>query len=496
MFAKSNDHICVSFTDDVIRVVEVKGAGASAKVAKVSSRDVKGLSELDLPKVIRSAVSGFNLKASTVITIVPSNSVTTKNIEIPSTNPEEIKSIVSLQAGRHTPFSREEIQIGYVNLGVFKPGFSKVLLVIANKETLKKQMDAFEKAGMKIKKTVFAPESIANFYARVINLPDSSKVAGIIDVGNSSTDLIIALNGKALFTRNIAIGKSQLSMEGPGAKDRLIDEIKKTVDAYQSEDIAQVPTQYVLTTDDVNTKEIQELLKSKFGWETRIAAYLDGVKMSPDVSKKLSMEFSNSSFLDVISSAFRAGSLQVNLVPEEFELQETIEEQGKEVFRLFALGFICLVLFACMLYIKIYFRDSALKSLKEKYKETHNQVVDLENKNIKAMVMEKFLASRMMSLDVINELYRNIPREIYLTSISMSENGTVTVQGISDVTSLVYDLVVTLKESALFKSVDITSTSSKKDRGKDVSVFDMVLKLQSAEDEASKIETGTAEAKP
>lgn len=494
MFSKNKDHVCISFTDDIIHVVEVKGVCASAKVTKVSSRDVKGLSESDLPKVIRSAVSGFNLKASTLITVIPSNSVTTKNIEIPSTNPEEIKSIVSLQAGRHTPFSREEIQIGYVNLGVFKTGFSKVLLVIANKGILKKQMAVFEKAGMKIKKTVFAPEGIANFYAQVINLSDSSKVVGIIDVGNSSTDLIIALNGKALSTRNIAIGKSQLSMEGPGAKDRLLDEIKKTVDSYQSEDIEQLPAQYVLTTDDINTKEIQEALKSKFGWEAQIMAYLDGIKMTPDVSKKLSVEFSNSSFLDVISSALCIGSLQVNLVPEEFELQKTIEDQGKEVFRLFALGFICLVLFACTLYIKIYFRDSALKSLKEKYKGTHDQVVNLENKNINAMVMEKFLGSRMISLDVINELYRNIPREIYLTSISMNENGSVTVQGISDVTSLVYDLVVTLKESALFKSVEIISTASKKDRGKDVSVFDMVLKLQSAEDDAPKTET--SEAKP
>ncbi len=488
MFNKSNNRICISLTDDVIRVVEVKGAGAAAKVTRVSSRDVKGLSETELPKVIRSAVAGFNLKSSLVISVVPTNSITTKNIEIPSTNPEEIKSIVSLQAGRHTPFSREEIQIGYVNLGVFKATFSKVLLVIANKATLKKQMTAFDKAGIKIKKTVFSPESIAYFYGQVIPLADSSKVVGVIDVSTFSTDLIITLNGKALSTRNIAIGKSQLSMEGPGAKDRLVDEIKKTVDAYQSEDIEKLPSEYILTTDDLNTKEIQDALKSKFGWEARIGVYLDGIKATSDVSKKISIEFASSSFLDVISSALCVGSLQVNLVPDEHELQKSIEDQGKEVFRLFAMGFICLVLFACMLYIKIYFRDSALKGLKTKYKGTHDQVVDLENKNINTMVMEKFLKSRMISLDIINELYRNIPREIYLTSISMNESGHVTVQGISDVPSLVYDLVVTLKESALFKSVDITSTSSKKDRGKDVSVFDMVLKLQSAEDDAPKTE--------
>ncbi len=488
MFAKSNDYICVSLNDDVVRIVEVKGAGTFAKVTRVVSRDVKGLSEFDLPKVIRSAISGFNVKGSTVLSVVPANSVTTKNIEIPSTNPEEIKSIVSLQAGRHTPFAREEIQVGYVNLGVFKSNFSKVLLVIANKSTLKKQIDAFEKVGVKIKKILFAPEGMANFYSQVVSVTDSSKVTGIIDIGNYSTEFVISLNGKALSTRNIAVGKAQLSMEGQGAKDRLVDELKKTVDSYQSEDIEQVPSSYVLTTDDMNTKEIQEALKLKLGWDARIAPYIDAIKTTSDVTKKLTTDFSANSFLDIISSTLGVGSLQVDLIPEEFELKKTIEDQGKEVFKLFALGFICLVLFACMIYIRVYFHDVALNNLKKKYKGTHEQVVSLENQSMNAMVLENFLGTRMVSLDVINELYRNIPREIYLTSISLNEDSTIKVQGISDVPSLVYDLVVTLKDSALFKSVDITSTSSKKDRGKDVSVFDMVLKLQSAPDE-----TGTEE---
>lgn len=486
MFAKSNDQICVSLSDDFVRVVEVKGAGALAKVTRVVSRDVKGLSDLDLPKVIRSAVSGFNIKSSSILSVIPASSVTTKNIEIPSTNPEEIKSIVSLQAGRHTPFAREEIQIGYINLGVFKSSYSKVLLVIAKKDILKKQMAAFDKAGLKIKKILFGSEGIANFYSQVVSVADSSKVIGIADIGSHSTDFVIALSGRSMFTRNIPVGKSHLSIEGQGAKDRLVEEIKKTVDSYQSEDIEQAPSSVVFTTDDAVTKEIEEALKSKFGWETKIASYVDNIKASGDVTKKLSSELAGASFLDLIASGLSADFLQVNLIPEEVELKKSIEDQGKEVFKMFRMAFICLVLFACILYINIYFHQEALNKLKKKYQNTHNEVVSLENRSINAMAMENFLKNRMVSLDIVNELYRNIPQEIYLTSISMNEDSTITVQGVSDVPSLIYDLVVTLKESALFKSVDITSTSSKKDRGKDVSVFDMVLKLHSAPDEPEK----------
>ena len=68
----------------------------------------------------------------------------------------------------------------------------------------------------------------------------------------------------------------------------------------------------------------------------------------------------------------------------------------------------------------------------------------------------------------------------------MDENGTVSVQGISDIASLVFNLGTTLKESKIFKSVEIKSTTAKKDRGKDVSAFEITLKLLSASDDTAK----------
>jgi Tfp pilus assembly PilM family ATPase len=486
MFAKSNDHIAISLSDDFVRVVEVKGNGTAAKITRASSRDIKGLTDSDLPKVIHSALNGFNTKASSVYYVIPANITTTKNIEIPSTNPEEIKSIVSLQAGRHTPFSREEIQISYINLGVFKANYTKVLLVIANKGVLKKHLETLEKSGVKVKKILFAPEGISQFYSTVLSVADSARVIGIIDVGSHSTDFMFSMNGRTLTSRNISIGKSHLTAEGPAGNARLIDELKKTLDAYQSEDIDQAPASYILTTDDAHTKSLQADTKEKLGWDVRVIPYIDGVKTSPDALKKMSAEYSGSSFLDIISCAVSVNSLQVNLVPEELELRKSIEDQGKEIFKFAILGFICLVLFACTLGIKIYYQNEILDHLRSKYKGSHEQVVDLENRSMNAMVMQNFLSDRMMSLDVINELYRNIPDQIYLTSVVMNEDGTVLVQGVSEVPSLIYNLGVTLKESALFKSVDITSTSSKKDRGKDVSVFDITLKLHKAEETEDK----------
>jgi len=242
------DYVALSLNENVLKISQIKIVGNNLKVMNISVQDLSGIEPDDLPKTIQSSVSKFNVKSSQVVYIVPHGITTTKNIEIPSINPEEIKSIVNLQAGRHTPFSREEIQIGYVNIGVYKSNYTKVLLVITNKSTLKNQLSILEKAGLKIKKVLFAPEGIAGFYSNLLNMSTDEGPVGIIDVGNKSTDFVVVLKGMAITSRSIPVGKANLISEGPAAKDKLIDELKKTIEDYQREDIDQTPQNYIITS--------------------------------------------------------------------------------------------------------------------------------------------------------------------------------------------------------------------------------------------------------
>ena len=71
---------------------------------------------------------------------VPANAATAKNIEVPSSDPEEIKSIINLQAGRHTPYSREEVLISYINLGLNAFNNTRLLLVIVHRNMVKERI--------------------------------------------------------------------------------------------------------------------------------------------------------------------------------------------------------------------------------------------------------------------------------------------------------------------------------------------------------------------
>ena len=101
----------------------------------------------------------------------------------------------------------------------------------------------------------------------------------------------------------------------------------------------------------------------------------------------------------------------------------------------------------------------------------------LENTISKTRVLRQFLEMRTVPLETIHELYRIIPEEIYLTSINMDDAGNLALQGVSDSMSKVFSFVTALEDSPLFDGVKTKSTASKKDRGKDVATFEIVMKV-------------------
>ena len=145
--------------------------------------------------------------------------------------------------------------------------------------------------------------------------------------------------------------------------------------------------------------------------------------------------------------------------------------KGGEVRRAGVLGWIALVLIGCIFGLKIYFQASFLNKLKNHYEATHAEVEALQRQSAKIKIIQGFLNKRMASLDVISELHHYLPQEIYLTSVVMDEEGRVIIQGVSDAAARVFNLGATLKESPLFESVDIKSTTARKSEGQEATSF-------------------------
>ncbi len=469
---------CFQLTEEFLRAAYFKGG----ECLHASVHDVRGVADEEIAKIFKNLTGQLRLKKNLpVILVIAPGATTNKNIEIPSVDREEIKSIINLQAGRHTPYSREEILVDYINIGVFQRNYSKVLLVIINRNIIKKPLNLLTQVNLKLNQVLFAPEAIAHFYTGAFHLEKSAAPTGIIDIANTSTDFIIIFQGAAITCRSIPVGFDHLIKEGQAGADRLLGELKKSIEAYQGEDIEKPPQEYFLTTNHAKCQELLPLLKSFLKGDVSIGSYLPYVKINLAAGKMA--EESNDSLLSVIASGRFAGNCRIDLVPEEVKMQRNIEAQGREVITS-AILTVLIIVSLCIFFVnKIYFKSTILNHLKANYSSTHKEAEVLEQLSEKTRIVKDFMNSRLASLDVIKELYNLIPNEMYLNNITIDDKGTIVIQGTSESMSRVFGLVTALENSKMFKEAKTNSTSAKKERGKDVAAFEITFRLESAKDE-------------
>jgi len=482
MFGADKKYLTISINDGVIKVAQGSSSGNIERVARGIFDAAAGPDEA--AKTLKTLLSSFNRKLP-VICVVPASAASAKNIEVPSNDPEEIKSIINLQASRHTPYSREEVLISYINLGLSASNNTRILLVIAHRDTVKERISILEKSGLDVEKVLFAPEAEARFYAKALNPKKDASACGIIDFSLNATTYIVIAKGTLLFVRHIPVGIKAI-MEAPDATAKLQDEIMKSMDAFNQEAGKEAPNSYIVTTKHEAVGNILASLKDTLGIEFQVNAFVNLIKGSGDVRKKLQSDFADDSFLDVISPASSVSKSEIDLMPDEMILKKNVERQSKEAIKTGLAAVIIMVLIIAMAMSKIYFKDTFLNhNLREQFAPQKAQVQALELQMNKVKLVRGYLETRMTSLDIIHQLYELTPTTIYLSSINMDEDGTVSIDGVSDTMPGVFDYVKSLNNTTLFVQAKAKSASIKKDNGKDVAAFEIEFKLNTSKEPAA-----------
>ncbi len=473
MFGTNKRYLSFSLNETIIKLAQVTSSGVVEKVARASAADS---SVESLGSSLKTLLNGFDRKAS-VVCVIPASIATSKTIEVPSADPQEIRSIINLQASRHTPYSREEVLIGYINLGAGAANHTKILLVIVHRNVIKDRLNVLEKVSLNPDKILFVPEGIGRLYSKGLALKRESAPVGVIDVALTSVNFLAVARGSVVFSRSIPIGVKQL-VDSQESVNKLLEEINKSMAAYNSEDAVTPIESFVLTTDSDVVKNLPPSLIETLKTDVRFSPYVNFINAG-SVKNKLLVDFADDSFLDVIASVTTIGKHEVNLMPEEMVIKKNVEKQSQEAIKTVAAAFIILVLLGASMMSKIYFKESFLnRNLKEKYASQSQEVSQLQERLNKLNIVKGYLQERMVSLDIIRELYRVTPSQIYLNTISVDEDGSLTMSGISDSLSRVFSYVKTLSDSPMFKNVKTKSTATKKDNGKDVAAFELNLQLK------------------
>ena len=117
-----------------LKLIQVQQVKRDKKISMIKAMDVGSLSDEELALKISDLAVELKIDSRYLILSIPRHLTTTRNLDLPSANPLEIKDMIELQIGKQTPYASDEVIKDYQILGSNADGYSKVLLVIVHRD--------------------------------------------------------------------------------------------------------------------------------------------------------------------------------------------------------------------------------------------------------------------------------------------------------------------------------------------------------------------------
>lgn len=468
----NQEMVGVNFNGNNLKIAHIKIFPNKKEVINLLDLDITSLSDIDIAKNVQVAIGALKNKKVEVIDVVATQAVITKNIEIPSIEKKEIKEILNLQAGRHTPYSREEIIVDYVEIGTYKHSYTKVLLVIVARSVVKRHYEILERAGFRLKRALLASEGLAWAVSKALKLEAENVPVNILHVDENFTDFSIILKSKVIFIRSIPIGTFQLKNEKEVYQIKFVDEIKRSLEAYLGGDIEISPHMLILTGAEEELKEIEHLLNITMHFPIKVLPYSSIFNIS-ELARGAISKARQTSFFDIIAPMVNYPEMKIDLIPEEARVRRFIEERGKGLIKtgIFILTILVVTFFILM--SKIYFKGMQINKLESKYSTINREAKELEKDLLKVGLVRNYLNSRGYSLEVLTELHGLVSEDMQLNEIRY-EGDKFSVKGSADSMSGVFSFVDRMEKSKYFKEVKTRYTTKRKDGLRDLTDFEII----------------------
>lgn len=216
LFSSTSDFFALDIGSTAIRLVQLKGSGQTKSLARYGSIALdKGVSLSDSPahmsqlqNAIRQLMTQTGVSTKNVAVGIPSSKMFSTVVDFQNLSLKELESAIKYQADQFIPTAPDESKIDWQVIGQspLDPTKIEVLLASVTKKYGEGRLNILESMGL----NVIAMEPDAFGLGRALASPNSQDATLIIDMGASSTDLVVTFGGALRLSRSIPIGGDTL----------------------------------------------------------------------------------------------------------------------------------------------------------------------------------------------------------------------------------------------------------------------------------------------
>ncbi len=472
---RSGGKTVLSLDGQWLKLVHVGGLGSARTVDLALAESVQGLED---PEVLKSLTQKIHeevgLDPGLVLIANPSQFTTVRMSSLPSTDPDEIRQIVELQAERYTPYAKEEILTGFKVIDQDANGYSRVLLAISHRDVVGRSVTMAEGLGWGVTHVGSDLEGLANWYLLSGNEAHSPSGAVLLaDVDRGTTTLLILKEGRPYFHRSIACGVSHLAADAIGGTTTLVGEFQRSLEAFEGEGFNFTLSEVILTGLAERVTGLKESLQQTLNLPTSILPTASHLPLSPEA--KAQLEAGEVSFAGLIGLGL--GPSHLDLTPPSVRLRRAFESRARALVMLGGQVAAVLLLLCCL---------ALEKSIRIQH--THAQVAQEATllareaegvgKSLDQLhVIQGRLHQRGQLLEILATLSDRLPPEIRLDSLAFSGGEGIVLKGVSSELPKVYELVSELGKLPLFTEVTTRRVSKRKQEDSSVTDFEVACSL-------------------
>lgn len=479
-FRKKKEIAVVEIGNDWLKILVNTPQGRSGVVSRGYFRRLNEINE-PMPQALAKVLKGLRLENATVITYLPRHLVTVRALEFPSVDREEIENMVSLQVGKQTPYSKEEIVSSHKIVDSQREGYTRVILVIARRNIVSERIEALQKAGAAVEKVIFSSEAVYNWFG--LSSPQEEregKLTGniILDIDFNFTDFIVIRRQRLVFTRHISTGVNQLLGSEPEWPQKFAEEVVHSIERYRNEAKDASLARIFLCGAVGGLDGVSSLIEEKAGIPCGLIAPFRNIRKAPLLRGVNEQDLKLVSVCALIGAALRPQELEIELTPAEFKIKKTMEAARKDLTRTGVLLVALAMTVSLLFLINIYNKTAHLDMLKDKISLVEKEAGEVDKARKVVELVEESLDASGSSLNMLNEIHNLVPNDIHFSKIYIEDKKQATLRGYAAAMSDVFEFVTTLENSHYFENVKSTYATMKKSKDGEYAEFEILCAYQ------------------
>lgn len=467
----------LEFSGEWLKLARVEVSAKGKRLRRLVARPVV-LSE-EIPKTFVDLVKEGVGAADSILISIPRNLVTVRNLQLPTTDPRELKEMIGLQTAKQTPYAKEEIISDFQVVRRSPEGYTDVVLITTHRSAANRCLKILDDCRLKAAGIRLSSHGVRSGWRLLCGTTRDAEhgPTAVLDIDSGFSDFLVIRSGTVTFTKALSIGSAKLRSGEANEIEKLAEEIQRAIDIYEGERIGEAITKLVISGAEVRVRLVPGL-REKLRLPVQRVSLVERLPGAREVIDLPEAQRESVSFTAVLGLAWDAESAGIDLTPQEVRIREALEHKGRAIMVTGILSVSILAALTALVSQHVYFKKQYLEQLDGEIARTQQAASDVEAVKKRLKIIREAERLENSSVEILAVLHRSTPPEISLKAIAFDEDSHVVLKGVTQKMSTVFEFVSTLEKLQNFHQVKAKhATRSGSKDGSDEIEFEITCPL-------------------